>query len=60
VFEVLPVNRRIRELIMEAASADVIKREALSEGMMTIRDYAIKKMAMGLTSYEEVLRVTTE
>jgi len=60
VFEVMPVNRRIRELIMESASADVIKREALSEGMMTIRDYAIKKMAMGLTSYEEVLRVTTE
>ena len=60
VFEVMPVNRRIRELIMESASADEIKREALSEGMMTIRDYAIKKMAMGLTSFEEVLRVTTE
>ncbi len=28
--------------------------------MVTLRDYAIKKMAMGLTTYEEVLRVTTE
>jgi general secretion pathway protein E len=60
VFEIMPLNRRIRELIMDSASADAIKREALSEGMMTIRDYAIKKMAMGLTSYDEVLRVTTE
>jgi general secretion pathway protein E len=60
VFEVMPINSKIRQLINEAASADEIKREALSEGMVPLRDYAIKKMAMGLTTYEEVLRVTTE
>jgi len=60
VFEVMPINQRIRELIDTNAGADEIKREALAEGMVTLRDYAIKKMAMGLTTYEEVLRVTTE
>ena len=60
VFEVMPLNNKIRALINEEASAEEIKREALSEGMVPLRDYAIKKMAMGLTTYEEVLRVTTE
>lgn len=60
VFEVMPINSKIRQLIVDRASADEIKREALSEGMVTLRDYAIKKMAMGETTYEEVLRVTTE
>ncbi len=60
VFEVMPLNNKIRALINEEASAEEIKREALSEGMGPLRDYAIKKMAMGLTTYEEVLRVTTE
>ena len=60
VFEVMPINTKIRQLIVDAANADKIKREALSEGMIPLRDYAIKKMAMGLTTYDEVLRVTTE
>ena len=60
VFEVMPINERIRELIDRKASAEEIKREALSEGMIPLRDYAIKKMAMGVTTYDEVFRVTTE
>jgi len=60
VFEVMPINDKIRSLIVEQASAEEIKREAMSEGMVTLRDYAIKKMAMGETTYDEVLRVTTE
>jgi len=60
VFEVMPINSKIRQLIVDEVSADEIKREALSEGMVPLRDYAIKKMAMGLTTYDEVLRVTTE
>ena len=60
VFEVMPVNSQIRALIDTRSSAEEIKREARSEGMVTLRDYAIKKMAMGLTTYDEVFRVTTE
>ena len=60
IFEVMPINTHIRELIGARASAEEIRREALAEGMITLREYAIKKMAMGLTTYEEVLRVTSE
>jgi len=60
VFEVMPVGDRIRELILQQASSEEIKRESMAEGMVTLRDYAIKKMAMGVTTYEEVLRVTTD
>ena len=60
VFEVMPINTHIRSLIQQGAGADAIRREALAEGMVTIREYAIKKMAMGITSYEEVIRVTSE
>ena len=60
IFEVLPVDRRIRELIEGRASSVDIKREAIAEGMMTMREYAIKKLARGVTTIEEVLRVSQE
>ncbi len=57
LFEVMPVNQRIRELIEARSSSVEIKREALAEGMLTLQEYAIKKMAEGVTTYEEVVRV---
>ncbi|MFZ5475161.1 MAG: GspE/PulE family protein [Myxococcota bacterium] len=60
VFEVLRVTPRIQRLIMDKASAQELKREALNDGMLTLREYAIKKMARGETTYEEVLAVTDE
>jgi general secretion pathway protein E len=60
VFEIMPINSHIRTLIQQEAAAEAIRREALAEGMITIREYAIKKMAMGVTTYEEVVRVTSE
>jgi len=60
VFEVLPITPRIARLISERAPAVEIKKEALNDGMMTLREYAIKKMAMGETTFEEVLAMTDE
>ncbi|MBN96069.1 MAG: hypothetical protein CL928_18670 [Deltaproteobacteria bacterium] len=60
VFEILSVNSHIRHLIESGAGAEAIRREALAEGMSTVREYAIQKMAMGITTYDEVVRVTTE
>jgi len=59
-FEVMPVNRKIQDLISHEASSAVIKREAKSEGMLTLREYAIMKLAKGATTYEEVMRITDE
>ena len=60
IFEVMPLNQRIRELVETRTSSVDIKREALAEGMMTLWEYAIKKMARGETTFEELMRVTQE
>ncbi len=60
VFEVLPVTPRVRALIQAKAPSQEIKREALNDGMLTLREYAIKKMARGETTFEEILAVTEE
>ena len=60
IFEVMQVTPRVRKLIEEKAPAQDIKRESLNDGMLTLREYAIKKMARGETTFEEILAVTEE
>ena len=58
VFEVLPVTASMRSVLMTTPTEGAVSAAALSEGMQTLRASAIGKAAMGLTTYEEVLRVT--
>jgi type IV pilus assembly protein PilB len=58
VFEVLEVTENIRKLITEKKDSDVIAHEAIEEGMMSMLDDGLDKVAKGMTSLEEVLRVT--
>jgi type II secretory ATPase GspE/PulE/Tfp pilus assembly ATPase PilB-like protein len=60
IIEVLPVSETIRRLIIKRASAAVIKNQAISEGMKTLRMVGIDKAREGITTLEEVLRVTAE
>lgn len=60
IFEVMPINKKMQEMIIERRASTEIKREAMSEGMLTLREYAIMKLAKGLTTFEEVMRVTDE
>jgi general secretion pathway protein E len=60
VMEVLPVTPRMRKAIAEARGAADIQREARADGMMTLRECGIKKLALGTTSYDEVLRATAD
>jgi len=60
IFEVMPITPRLARLITEKAPAAEFKKEALNDGMLTLRDYAIKKMAQGETTYEEVISVTDD
>ena len=55
-----PVTQRISRLIHEQASSSEIKREALNDGMLTLREYGIKKIAFGDTSFEEAMAVTDD
>jgi type II secretory ATPase GspE/PulE/Tfp pilus assembly ATPase PilB-like protein len=58
--EVLPVSETIRRLVIKRASAAVIKNQAVAEGMKTLRMVGIDKAREGITTLEEVLRVTAE
>jgi general secretion pathway protein E len=58
IFEVLPIDDAIKPLIIEGADATRVKREATKNGMRTLRQSALRKLAEGLTTFEEVVRVT--
>lgn len=58
VFEVLEVTKQIKDLIVQKKDSDIIVQEAIKEGMTTMFDDGLDKVAKGLTSLEEILRVT--
>ncbi len=58
IYEVLEVTKPIRELVAKHADADVILQEAIRGGMTTMQDDGLQKVAQGLTTLEEILRVT--
>ncbi len=60
VFEVLLVDEPIREAIMAQKNADDIRALALKQGMTTMIYDGLRKMLAGVTTLEEILRVTKE
>jgi general secretion pathway protein E len=58
IFEILPIDESIKHLIVEGRDAPEIKREAVKNGMRTLRQSALRKLAEGITTFEEVVRVT--
>lgn len=58
IYEVLEVNGAIRSLIVEKATSERIKGQAISDGMQALRIAGIEKAKAGLTTLEEILRVT--
>jgi general secretion pathway protein E len=58
VFEILPVDETIKALVVENKDSPEIKREAVRNGMRTLRQSALRKLAEGVTTFEEVVRVT--
>jgi type IV pilus assembly protein PilB len=60
IFEFLRMSDDIKKLIMSKASADEIRKKAVQEGMRTLRDDGLDKARRGVTTIEEVLRVTEE
>ncbi len=58
LFEVIEITKGIRQLITEKADADIIAQAAIKEGMKTMLDDGLEKVAHGVTSIDEVIRVT--
>jgi general secretion pathway protein E len=58
VFEVLEVSKNIKKLISEKVDADAINKAAIDDGMNSMLDDGLEKVIKGLTTIEEVIRVT--
>ena len=58
LYEVMPIREELRELILQGASADELKRESVNRGMKTLRMSGLQKVKEGMTTLEEVLETT--
>ena len=56
----MEITERIRDLTSGKTSADEIKKTAIEEGMITMSKDGVNKIAAGLTTIDEVLRVVKE
>ncbi len=57
VYELMPVTDKVRELILARASSYAIREAAIEAGMRTLKDDAMEKILLGITTLEESLRV---
>ena len=58
LYEVMPLKEELKEMILEGASTDELKKSALQLGMKTLRMSGLSKIKHGVTTVEEVIRVT--
>lgn len=60
IFEFMLIDSEMRQLILEKASADIIRKKAVADGMEVLRESGWEKVRQGITTIEEVLRVSQE
>ncbi len=60
IYELMIIDEEMRKIILDGHSADDLKARAKKTGMQTLREMGIEKVKEGLTTPEEVLRVTQE
>lgn len=60
IFEIMEINDAIKSVILNTSDANQIKKSAVGQGMTTLRQDGISKVLQGITSIEEVVRVTQE
>ena len=60
IYEIIPMNETLREMVIQKASSQQIKKKAVEMGMRTLRQDGWLKITSGLTTIEEVMRVTQQ
>ena len=60
IFEVLPVTQKIADSILKRSDSNSLEKEAIAEGMITMKQDGFLKVFKGVTTVEEVLRVAQE
>ena len=58
LFEVMEISEEIREMILTGCSAMELRRQAIEEGMLTLRRSGLEKIKQGVTTIDEVVRET--
>jgi type IV pilus assembly protein PilB len=58
LYEVMPMTDRLKEMVLQGASSAELKQEMIAEGVNTLRLSGISKILEGVTTVEEVVRVT--
>jgi general secretion pathway protein E len=59
VFEIFSATAEVKQLVAERAPPDALMAAARTAGLRTLREAAVRKLATGVTTFEEVLRMTT-
>jgi len=60
ILEMLPMTDPLRSMVMKHAISSELRNEAIREGMVTMYEDGLRKAVRGITTFEEVLRVTRE
>jgi type IV pilus assembly protein PilB len=58
IYEMMPITDAIRELAVEHAGSTAIRRQAVEEGMVLLRDQAARLVANGTTTLDEMVAAT--
>jgi type IV pilus assembly protein PilB len=58
IYEIMPITDNLRDAVLQGSSSGELKKVAIEDGLQTLRMSALRKLAQGLTTLEEVLRVT--
>jgi type IV pilus assembly protein PilB len=58
LYEVMPMSEELRDMVLSGASASDVKKTAIAVGMMTLRQSGLLKLRQGMTTMEEIIRVT--
>ena len=60
MFELMLLDDTIKNLILKTSDANAIKQKAIEQGMITLRQDGAQKVLNGITTIEEVFRVTQQ
>jgi type IV pilus assembly protein PilB len=60
LYEVMEITEELRELILVGASGLELRRKAIEDGMLTLRQSGLEKIRLGMTSLDEVVRETVK
>ena len=58
IFEFMHIDPEMRALLLKSVDASTIREHAISKGMTTLNEDGLRKAAQGITSLEEVIRVS--